>query len=57
MDSEDDEVQRAWDAEIERRLPLMRNGGFINMPDHLITPGVSLENYKYYLDQIRNLRF
>jgi len=45
------------DAEISRRLPLMKEGGYIVLPDHLITPGVSLDNYKYYLEQIRNLRF
>lgn len=45
------------DAEIERRLPLMKEGGFVVMPDHLITPGTSLANYKYYLERIRNLRF
>ncbi len=44
------------DAEIERRIPLMREGGYIMMPDHLITPGTSLENYRYYLDRVRNLR-
>jgi len=27
------------------------------MPDHLITPGTPLENYKYYLERIRTLRF
>ena len=47
----------AIDAEIERRIPLMAEGGFIPLPDHLITPGTSLENYKYYLDRIRELRF
>lgn len=47
----------AIDAEIERRIPLMKDGGYIIMPDHLITPGTSLENYKYYLDRIRQLRF
>jgi len=47
----------AIDAEIERRLPLMQEGGFIVMPDHLITPGTSLENYQYYLERIRTLRF
>ena len=47
----------AIDAEIERRLPLMKDGGYIVMPDHLITPGVSLDNYRYYLDRIRALRF
>lgn len=45
------------DAEIERRKPLMAEGGFIPMPDHLITPATPLENYKYYLDQMRELRF
>ena len=44
------------DAEIERRLPLMRDGGFLLMPDHLITPGTSLENYQYYLNAVRTLR-
>jgi len=47
----------AIDAEIERRIPLMKAGGFMPMPDHLITPGTSLVNYKYYLDKIRTLRF
>jgi len=47
----------AIDAEIERRLPIMKEGGFVLLPDHLITPGTSLENYKYYLDRVRNLRF
>jgi uroporphyrinogen decarboxylase len=46
----------AIDAEIERRIPLMKEGGYIIMPDHLITPGTSLENYKYYLEKIRKLR-
>jgi len=45
------------DAEIERRLPLMREGGFIPLPDHLIVPGTPLENYVYYLNRIRELRF
>ena len=47
----------AIDAEIERRVPLMKEGGFVVMPDHLITPGTSLENYKYYLEKMRTLRF
>ena len=44
-------------AEFDRLLPLMKGGGYIMMPDHLITPGVSLEMYKWYLEQVRNLRF
>jgi len=47
----------AIDAEIERRVPLMREGGFIPLPDHLIIPETPLENYQYYLEQIRALRF
>jgi Uroporphyrinogen decarboxylase (URO-D) len=47
----------AIDAEIERHIPLMQEGGFVMMPDHLITPGVPLDDYKYYLDRMRNLRF
>jgi uroporphyrinogen decarboxylase len=46
----------AIDAEIERRIPLMKEGGFILMPDHLITPGVPLDDYRYYLDRVRELR-
>lgn len=47
----------AIDAEIARRLPLMKEGGFIPLPDHLIVPGTGLDDYKYYLEQIRALRF
>ena len=45
------------DAELKRRLPIMKDGGFVLLPDNLITPGTSLENYKYYLEKIRVLRF
>ncbi len=45
------------DAEIERRKPLMAEGGFVPLPDHIITPGAPLEDYCYYLDRIRALRF
>jgi uroporphyrinogen decarboxylase len=43
-------------AEIDRLRPLMKDGGYMLMPDHLITPGVSLDMYRWYLDQIRALR-
>jgi hypothetical protein len=49
--------REAIDAEISRRLPLMADGGFIPMPDHLITPDTPLSYYQYYLDKMRNLRF
>ena len=47
----------AVEAEIQRLLPLMKEGGFIVMPDHLITPGVALDDYRWYLDRVRELRF
>ncbi len=47
----------AIDAEIERRVPLMKEGGFVPLPDHIIVPDTSLDDYRYYLDAIRSLRF
>ena len=43
-----------WTA---RRRPLMKEGGYVMLTDHLVTPGASLANYKYYLDRVRALRF
>ncbi len=47
----------AIDAEIARRVPLMKSGGYVPLPDHLITPGTALDDYKHYLSRIRDLRF
>jgi len=47
----------AIDVEFESHIQLMKEGGFILMPDHLITPGTSLENYRYYLDRVRTFHF
>jgi uroporphyrinogen decarboxylase len=44
-------------AEVEKHIPLMKEGGFLMMPDHLITPDTPLENYQYYIELIRELRF
>ncbi len=44
-------------AELKKRRPLMEAGGFVVLPDHLITPGTPLANYQFYLDQVRALRF
>lgn len=43
--------------EFDRVRPLMEDGGYILMPDHLITPGVALSDYQWYLDRVRELRF
>ncbi len=47
----------AIDAEIERHLERVRQGGLVLAPDHLITPDTPLSNYRYYLERIRALRF
>ncbi len=47
----------AVNAELQRLVPLMQDGGYMMMPDHLITPGVALADYHWYLDQVRALRF
>lgn len=44
-------------AEPNRLRPLMKDGGYPLVPDHLITPGVSLADYHWYLDQVPQLRF
>jgi uroporphyrinogen decarboxylase len=49
--------REAIEAEIQRLLPLMGEGGYIVMPDHLIPPDVPLDDYRWYLDRIRELRF
>ena len=36
-------------AEIDRVRPLIEQGGYIPMPDHLIPPDVSWSDYVYYL--------
>jgi hypothetical protein len=46
----------AIDAEIQKQLPLMREGGFVPLPDHLIVPGTTLADYQYYLEQMRKIR-
>ena len=47
----------AVEKELGRLLPLMKDGGYMLMPDHLITPGVALADYRWYLERIRALRF
>lgn len=48
--------QAAIDAEITAHIPLMKEGGYLMMPDHVITPGTPLKNYQYYLQRVRELR-
>jgi uroporphyrinogen-III decarboxylase len=47
----------AIDAELGKHYETAKAGGLILCPDHLITPGVSLESYKYFLKKMKELRF
>lgn len=42
----------AIDAEFERILPVIRQGGYIPGCDHQVAPTTSLENYRYYLRRL-----
>lgn len=42
--------EEAMREEFERILPVMRSGGYIPSVDHQTPPGVSLENYKIYVE-------
>jgi Uroporphyrinogen decarboxylase (URO-D) len=43
------------DAMIEHLTPLIEDGAFLPTPDHRVPPTVSLENYIYYLDRIKDV--
>ncbi len=45
----------AIDKEFERILPVIRGGGYIPGSDHQVTPGTSLENYKYYISRLQEV--
>ena len=47
----------AIEREFHSHVDLIKEGGFFLMPDHVITPDTPLENYQYYLELVRNLRF
>lgn len=45
----------AIDRELEGLVPVVEQGGYIPMVDHLVPPDVSLENYVCYLERRRAL--
>lgn len=47
------EGKDAIDAELERLLPLVEEGGYLPHVDHRCPPDVTLENYVYYLGRKR----
>ena len=42
-------------AEVRRLAPLVEEGGFIGFADHRVPPDVPLENYMFYLRQVREI--
>jgi uroporphyrinogen-III decarboxylase len=47
--------QAAIDRELETKIPLAMQGGYIPHIDHLIPPDVSYEHFQYYLDRKKQL--
>ena len=44
-------------AEFERLLPVMKSGGYIPSVDHQTPPGVSLANYRIYMELFREYSY
>jgi hypothetical protein len=42
----------AIDGEIQRVLPVIRQGGYLPGIDHQVTPQTSLANYRYYIEKL-----
>ena len=47
----------AIETEIHRLMPLVKEGGYIGFCDHYVPPDVSLENYLFYLEKVREVWF
>jgi uroporphyrinogen decarboxylase len=47
--------QDAVDQEIERLRPLVKLGGYIPCPDHLLPQGTKFELVKYYVSRIKTI--
>jgi hypothetical protein len=48
--------KNAIDYELEDRVwPILKGGGFIPTIDHLVPPGVSWENFRYYREKLNQL--
>ena len=47
--------REAIETEIQRCIPMIKEGGYIIMTDHAVTPGVPLADYQWYLERIREL--
>lgn len=43
------------DREFERLLPVIRQGGYIPGCDHQVAPSTPFENYKYYIERLKQV--
>ncbi len=48
------EGKESIDKELERKLPLVKEGGFIPCVDHGVPLDVPLKNYLYYINQLKD---
>ena len=48
-----DEIDRA----IKDLMPLIKQGGFFPALDDMVLPDISFENYEYYINQLRKIKF
>lgn len=49
------EGKEAIDVEIQRILPLLRKGRYLPGVDHQTPPGVALDDYRYYVQQMKRI--
>lgn len=49
------EGREAIDREFGRILPVIRGGGYIPGSDHQVAPSTSLENYRYYIQRLKEV--
>lgn len=45
--------KEAIDAEFERLIPIIRQGGYVPGADHQVAPSTSLDNYRYYIERLK----
>jgi len=50
------EGPKSIDMEIDKLMPLISEGGFIPALDDMVSPEVSLVNYKYYVNKLASIR-
>jgi uroporphyrinogen decarboxylase len=48
--------KREIDKEIDRLMPLIKEGGFLPALDDMVTPDISFENYSYFIEKLKGIR-